>query len=199
MEPDAMAQSCGRSRTAAHRTPVPAGSQWRRPSWLAGTLAQPDRTAAQEFWSRADEPELLAPILDNTAALWKAIKAPADCFLHGDCHTDNILIDDNELVWTDWQGAGAGNPSVELAFPSIRATPAGAVLPQAEMIRRYALTRGLDENELSRAVLAAELSIFLFVWPEYARYNTEVGIDRVHERVQDLARRWLSVCSIVSK
>ena len=39
-----------------HRTPVPAGSQWRRPSWLADTLAQPDLTAAHEFWSRADEP-----------------------------------------------------------------------------------------------------------------------------------------------
>lgn len=134
---------------------------------------------------------LLAPILDDTAELWEATKAPTDCFLHGDCHTDNILIDDDELVWTDWQGAGGGNPSVELAFPSIRAAPSGAVLPQAEMIRRYAMTRGLDETELSRAVLAAELSIFLFVWPEYACYNTAFGINRVHERVQHLARRWL--------
>lgn len=174
-----------------HQTPVPAGSEWRRPSWLADTLHRPDLAATQEFWSCPGEPELLAPILSETAALWEAIEVPAECFLHGDCHTDNILINDNELVWTDWQGAGAGNPGVELAFPSIRATPAGALLPQGEMIRRYATTRGLGEADLSRAVLAAELSIFLFVWPEYARYNNEFGIDRVHQRVQYLARRWL--------
>jgi len=58
----------------------------------------------------------------------------ADGLLHGDCHTDNILIEGNQLVWTDWQGAGAGNPAGEFAFPSVRATPSGTTLPQQDII-----------------------------------------------------------------
>lgn len=115
---------------------------------------------------------LLAPIVADTTALQQTISLAADCFLHGDCHTDNILIDDEDLVWIDWQGAGGGSPAAELAFPSIRATPNGATLPQDDMIYRYATSLGLDVAQISRAVLAAELAIFLFTWPEYATYNT---------------------------
>ena len=163
----------------------------RRPSWLAATLHNPDLTAAQALWTWPGEPELLAPILATPAALHDAISLTADCFLHGDCHTDHFLIDQHQLVWTDWQGAGAGNPAAELAFPSVRATPAGATLPQHEMIDRYARARGLDATQLGRATLAAELAIFLLTWPEYAAYNTKIGVERVHQRVQDLARTWL--------
>lgn len=143
------------------------------------------------IWSRADEPELLAPIMDDTSALWEAIKATADCFLHGDCHTDNILIDDNELVWTDWQGTRAGNSSVELALPLDPSHARRCSSSTSGDDSPICNDPGLDQTELSRAFLAAQLSISLFVWPEYARYTTEFGIDRVHQRVQYLARRWL--------
>jgi aminoglycoside phosphotransferase (APT) family kinase protein len=116
----------------------------------------------------------------------------ADCFLHGDCHTDNVVIEDSHLIWLDWQGAGAGNPAAELAFPSVRATPSGASLPQQDMVDRYAGDRDLDSARVSRATLAAELAIFLLTWPEYASYNTDTGIGRVHRHVQQLARRWLA-------
>ena len=175
-----------------HQTPVPAGPRWRRPSWLEATLHQPDVAVARAFWSWPGEPELLAPILADVAPLHDAISPFADCFLHGDCHTDNILVDHHQLIWADWQGAGVGNPAAELVFPSVRATPAGAVLPQDEMTQRYAEARTLDPAQLRRATLAAELATFLFTWPAYAAYNTPIGIQRVHHRTATLARAWVS-------
>ncbi len=157
-----------------------------------GDTQRPNMATAHAFWSWPGAPELLSPIFTDTAPLHDAISPFTDCFLHGDCHTDNLLVDHHQLIWTDWQGAGAGNPAAELAFPSIRATPAGAVLPQDEMTQRYAEARTLDPAQLRRATLAAELATFLFTWPEYAAYNTEIGIERVHQRVASLARAWAS-------
>lgn len=174
-----------------HQTPVPAGgAHGRSPSWLEATLHDPDMARTRAFWSWPGEPQLLSPILADTVPLQDAMSPLADCFLHGDCHTDNILIDHDQLIWTDWQGAGMGNPAAELAFSSIRATPAGAVLPQEEMTQRYAEARTLDTAQVRRATLAAELATFLFTWPEYAAYNTLRGVERVHRRVAGLARAW---------
>ncbi|GAA1853394.1 aminoglycoside phosphotransferase family protein [Microlunatus capsulatus] len=173
-----------------HQTPVPAGPGWRRPSWLEATLVSPDVSAAVAFWSWPGEPALLAPVLADVESLRDAVGAVADCFLHGDCHTDNLLVEGDQLVWTDWQGAGVGNPAVELVFCSVRATPAGVALPQEAMVRRYAAARDLDPGVVRRACLAAELATFLFTWPEYASFNTPAGVTRVHDRVVALARAW---------
>jgi Ser/Thr protein kinase RdoA (MazF antagonist) len=175
-----------------HGTPVPADPRWRRPHWLGATLTEPDLARADAFWCWPGEHELIRPILTDTQPLQDAMNTLADCFLHGDCHTDNVVIEDSHLIWLDWQGAGAGNPAAELAFPSVRATPSGASLPQQEMLDRYAGDRDLDSARVSRATLAAELAIFLLTWPEYASYNTDTGIGRVHRHVQQLARRWLA-------
>jgi len=174
-----------------HSTPMPAGTAWHRPSWVAQAFTNPDLVRAEEFWSWPDERDLIDRILTDTESLQAAMDPLTDGFLHGDCHTDNILIEGNQLVWADWQGAGAGNPAGELAFPSVRATPSGATLPQQDIIGRYAATRGLDSAQVTRATLAAELAIFLLTWPEYAAYNDDAGIRNVHQRVQHLARQWL--------
>lgn len=176
-----------------HQTPIPAGHQWRRPSWLAATLDSPDLDTARAFWSQPGEAELLAPILADPQALHEALDVTADCFLHGDCHTDNVLIEQHQLIWTDWQGAGAGTPAAELVFPAIRAIPEGADVPQDAMTRRYAQARGLDAAPLGRAVLAAELAILIFAWPGYAAFNTDIGIQRIRQRVRHRARDWLDV------
>lgn len=175
-----------------HEGPIPTGAQWRRPHWLTESLTNPNLARAAAFWSWPGEQELVGPMLRNRQPLQDAMEPLAECFLHGDSHTDNVLIEDGHLLWLDWQGAGPGNPAAELAFSSVRAVPSGATLPQQEMIGRYAAARGLDRAQVSRASLAAELAIFLLTWPEYAVYNTETGIRRVHQHVQQLVRRWLT-------
>lgn len=173
-----------------HGGPIPTGSPWRRTHWLTESLITPDLGRAAAFWSWPGEQELVGPMLADTQPLHDAMEPLTECFLHGDCHTDNVLIEDGHLVWLDWQGAGAGNPAAELAFPSVRAVPSGASLPQQDMIDRYSAVRGLDRVQVSHASLAAELAIFLLTWPEYAAYNTDTGIERVHRHVQQLARHW---------
>ncbi|GAB3748734.1 aminoglycoside phosphotransferase family protein [Microlunatus parietis] len=175
---------------ALHETPVPDGGLWRHAPDGEVPGSDPDRW--RSYWDRPGEAELFAPIFDDPGALTAAVRAQPFCFNHGDCHTDNILITEAGLVWADWQVAGFGRPAGELAFAAGRAAPSGATPPLAEIIKLYADRRGLDAAELARSVLAAELSTALFAWPAYAGYNSSAGIDRVHGRAVDLARRWLT-------
>lgn len=179
-----------RDLAALHETPISAGSLWRHGP--DGTVPGSDPARWRSYWDRPGEPELFAPIFDDPESLIAAVREQPRCFTHGDCHTDNILVTDAGLVWTDWQVTGVGRPAGELAFAAARATPSGANVPLPEMIKVYADLRGLDPRALERSVLAAQLSGFLFVWPEYLGYNTPTGVDRVHERAKLLARRWLS-------
>lgn len=159
-------------------------------SWLIAALRAPTPPVVLDFWNRPGERELLAPILDSTEMLITAISTPDRCLTHGDCHTDNVLVEGTQLIWTDWQGCGIGDPACELAFASSRATPSGAKPPLTEMIIGYADHRGIDVDAFAHAVLAAELSILIFGWPEYARYNSAAGVDRIRRRTYELARRW---------
>lgn len=179
-----------RDLAALHDGPVPTDAQWHRESWLTDSLRESDLDMALKFWSHPGETELVRPILHDTHALTQAIAAPAPCFLHGDCHAANVLREEGSLVWIDWPGAGVGSPAVDLAFPSVRGVPDGARLPHGAMLGEYTALRGLDPQEVSTAVIAAELAIFVLSWPSYAGFNTEAGILRVHHRVKDLARAW---------
>jgi hypothetical protein len=117
-----------------------------------------------------------APLLDQSAAL-------DPCFVHGDCHVDNISHeieasgDHGDLVWLDWQACGFGDPAGDLAFPSVRAAPTGARVPLPEMVNRYASRRDLDPDMVLRAARAHELLVSLFQWPHYAALN---GADENH-------------------
>ena len=95
-------------------------------------------------------------------------------------------------VFCDWQSSGAGTPSSDLAFPSVRATPAGVTVRPAFL---DAYLKDADANRrhaVELATLAAELWIFVLLWPPYAAYNTPAGIDRVRGRTRLLADRWLA-------
>lgn len=175
-----------------HETSIDGEHGWCRPSSWTGLPDDPVLQAASAFWCWAGEPGLIEPVLGGLQPLYEAIRRPTRCFLHGDCHTDNVLIEHDQLVWIDWQNAGLGDPATELAFPSVRATPSGAAPPIHQIVQAYADHRGLDRVTLREAVLAAELAIFLFSWPPYAAYNDDVGIQRVHQRVQGLATAWLT-------
>lgn len=179
---------------AVHDTAVPDDPLWRRRSWILDAIDQPGRADVAAFWSKPGERELLGPILADLPALGRVISAQSPCLFHGDCHTDNLLTsaepDDDAIVWVDWTSAGLGRPADDLAFLSVRAVPSGAAPPREAMLAAYAARRDLALEPLRAAVLATELTCFLLAWPEFAVYNTEVGIDRVRTRVRELARAW---------
>lgn len=96
------------------------------------------------------------------------------------------------LVFCDWQSAGPGRATADLAHLSVRAAPAGVTIPRV-MMTAYLDGRGGDAADLERALVPAELAVFVFVWPPYAVYNSQAGIERVHRRTRLLARRWLGM------
>lgn len=175
---------------ALHQTPVPDES-WHRKGSASSSAA--DREQARDYWRGVERAlELVDALFDDPEPLWSAAYGQAMVFGHGDCHSDNILVAESGLIWTDWQEAGMARPAGDLAFPSVRATPSGAILPMPEMIKEYAERRSLDPIQLERSVIAAELSTYLFVWPPYASYNSTAGVKRVHDRTMQLARNWLT-------
>lgn len=175
---------------ALHDSPVPTEQQWHRGSWITDMVRDHDHQAARRFWSWPGDTELLGPVLDDPTVLTQSVSALAPRFVHGDCHAANLLREQGSIIWIDWQSAGVGSPVADLAFASVRGVPDGAHLPLTAMIGEYAALRGLDVEEVTRATLAAELAIFLLLWPAYAGYNTEAAIGRAHRRVIELARVW---------
>jgi aminoglycoside phosphotransferase (APT) family kinase protein len=52
-------------------------------------------------------------LLDDPAAL---AEDADDCFVHGDCHAANLLLDGDRIVWADWQSTGSASPAGDLAL-----------------------------------------------------------------------------------
>lgn len=179
----AMWAALGDQLAFVHGIALPA---WSRPDPLCDAMAGIDHA----YW--ADVPELPA-VLARTDELCAHMSALPDVFVHGDCHTGNVLFRDGRLALCDWQMAGAGRPSTDLAFLSVRATPSGVVVPP-DLVNAYLSRRPCDADLLRRAMVADELATFLFLWPPFAAVNTPTGNARVARRVRSLAERWLYAC-----
>ncbi|MET7337852.1 phosphotransferase [Nonomuraea sp. NPDC005650] len=178
----------GEDLAALHRMPPPTAGDWNRPDALLDALDSPDPPEHTAFWAAA-LPQL-GDLLTRRAELREEIIALSPTFIHGDCHTDNIVLSASALTFCDWQSTGVGRPVSDLAFLSVRATPSGAVVPRA-FIEAYLRHRPCDRRVLERALVAEELAVFLFLWPPYAAFNSEEGIARVHARTRELAERYL--------
>ncbi len=181
----------GRDLAGLHAFPLPGQDRPGQDS-LVKVLSEPVSDEVTEFWGAVlpELPELLA----SRDAMRAELAAQPVAFIHGDCHTGNIVHGPDGLVFCDWQSAGPGRPTADLAHLSVRATPAGVTIPR-EMITAYLDGSGGDAADLEKALVPAELAVFVFQWPPYAAYNNQVGIERVHRRTRLLARKWLGVTS----
>lgn len=171
-----------------HAVAVPDRSRWQDAASPFYAIRNPDLPTVEGFW-RKDLSDLLDSILASRTHIEEQISAAGQMFVHGDCHTENILVEDHALTWIDWQSAQIGSSARDLAFIDARATPSGARVPD-EVLARYCDEFGADHAVMKRAVIAAELAIFIFEWPPYASFNTRLGTQRVRERTIELAMLW---------
>ncbi|TDC77646.1 hypothetical protein [Streptomyces hainanensis] len=94
-------------------------------------------------------------------------------------------------VLRDWQAVGIGRPTTDLAFPGVRATPSGVVVPRA-LLDAYLVGRPGDRRALTRALVAEELAVLVFQWPGYAGFNSPAGNENVRRRARAFAARHLA-------
>lgn len=159
--------------------------------WLFDVLSHPRVAAASAYWRGTDAASLADTLLGAPAEFADVLARSPRCFTHGDCHVGNLLRgDDGSLVWADWQAVSIGPGEADLAFLWARAEIDAGEPPREAMLRRYAATRGVDVDVARRAVLAAELAIVLFAWPEYAGLNSQRARDRITRRMLRLAAEW---------
>jgi aminoglycoside phosphotransferase (APT) family kinase protein len=183
-----------RQLAALHSFPLPDAEKWRHPSWFPGVLDRPPIAAAHGYWSGTGAAGLLGRVLEAPAALAHAVNATPECFIHGDCHVDNLLREGDRLVWADWQATGLGSPAVDLAFLWgffwRRRTRVPLDPPRDAMLREYATCRGLDLAPLHRSVVAAELGTLLFGWPGSAARHSRDEQDRTTARFTQVIQEW---------
>ena len=177
----------GRDIAEIHTMQLPEG-EWSRPDSLGAALATPDLDQIRAFWT----PVLpgLERLLANRHEIVARLGAQPTVFVHGDCHTGNIVHTARGLAFCDWQSAGLGRASADLAFLSVRATPAGVQI-LSTLVRDYLVhgPTGGDPAGLEQAVLLEELAVYVFEWPPYAAYNDATGVVRVQRRARALADR----------
>ena len=179
----------GRALAALHSVPPSGGEEWRRPDSLLEALGAPGLAAVTAFW----EPVLprLAEVVSRRGELVEVSGSLPVALVHGDWHTDNIVHVGGEPVFCDWQEAVVGRPMTDLAFLSVRATPAGVAVPSA-LLDAYVETSSLDRGWVERALLAEELAMFVFLRPGYAGFIDAAGTDRVRQRGRALADQYCS-------
>jgi aminoglycoside phosphotransferase (APT) family kinase protein len=165
----------GRELAALHSMPLPPGAEWNRPDALLEAIAAPDLAGIEAFWP----PSIAGGRI--RAELLKQLRSQPTVFTHGDCHTDNIVRSGDSLVFCDWQLAGVARPASDLAFLSVRATPAGVPVAPA-LLDAYRASRPCD----ARALVAEELAVLVFLWPPYAAFNGSDGIARIRRRAEEL-------------
>jgi aminoglycoside phosphotransferase (APT) family kinase protein len=180
-----------RQLAALHSIPRPDKDPWIDPPWHRQVPYRPAIDHAEDYWSTTEARHVTGPLLDAPDDLAKALRAMPDCFLHGDCHVDNLLREGEQIVWTDWQVARVGSPADDLTFLWSRAQVNGADLPYEAMLGEYAThRRDIDPALLRRALLAAEINTLLFAWPHYAQYLNQDERERLTHRLLRLTPDW---------
>jgi aminoglycoside phosphotransferase (APT) family kinase protein len=175
----------GHDLATIHTMPHPEG-EWARPDLLGRALATPDLDQIRAFWTPA------LPALDSLLQMRDGIisrlGAQQPVFVHGDCHTGNVMHTGQGLAFCDWQSTGMGRASADLAFLSVRAAPVGVRIPPA-LVRQYLAHRPIDGDaaEFQETILLEELAVYVFEWPPYAAYNDAAGVARVQHRARALA------------
>jgi Ser/Thr protein kinase RdoA (MazF antagonist) len=167
-----------------------APQDWVRPDPLLDAMSEPASGTITQFWG--DILPGLSDIMDSRDALREELAAQPAVLIHGDCHTSNIMHAADGLVFCDWQSAGAGRATCDLAMLGVRAAPAGIAVPSNAMTA-YVNRRGGDADEIERALILEELAILVFQWPPFAAHNTRAGIARVRDRTRDLAAKWFAM------
>lgn len=166
---------------ALHSGPRPSGHGWKLPP---PTLLDPDDPAVLSFLSDPDDQTLLTSAL----AVADQVTAVEPTFVHGDFHAANLLLDhDGRLALTDWQECGIGDPSADLAFLLTRAVPLGAAPPVNAMGQRYAQTRGLDADAVSRAVAAHQVRAIALQYPTYLPFLDDAAVTRLRDGFRAVA------------
>ncbi|MEQ4208880.1 aminoglycoside phosphotransferase family protein [Actinopolymorpha sp. B9G3] len=176
---------------ALHSTVVPDRPRWRTgDSWLQRLLAKPPTRAVVDYWDSTPAAAAARRGLADTEALARAINALPECLVHGDCHADNLLQDDGDIIWIDWQGVHIGNPAGDLSFLWSRANADGATLPRDAMLAEYLSHRPVDALLMRRSLIANELALSLYGWPEYGHLHTPDERQQITQRVIDLEHAW---------
>ena len=143
-----------RQLAALHSTALPDEPSWLETPWLQQVLDRPPIGLAEDYWSKTGAADRISLVLDAPDTLAAALVATPGCFLHGDCHVDNLLYEGESLVWADWQVTGVGSPAIDLSFLWSRANADGADLPYAAMVHEYAAQRGIDAAALQQSLIA---------------------------------------------
>jgi hypothetical protein len=177
----------GRELAALHQMPVPQEVGWDSPDVLRVAVTEPDLDEVRAFWAPA-MPQL-AEFVSRRVELVERLDAVPVAFIHGDCHTGNIVYAAGAPAFCDWQAAGIGRPVSDLALLSVRCAPAGVRVPSA-LFDAYLDNRPGDLRALRCALVTEELAILVFLWPRFAAFNSAAGVARVRRRAGELARIW---------
>ncbi|HEY8455432.1 MAG TPA: aminoglycoside phosphotransferase family protein, partial [Actinopolymorphaceae bacterium] len=179
-----------RQLAALHSVPPPDGDRWTDPPARRRLPYRPALDLASSYWCATEAAASVRPFLDEPEQLARALRAIPVCFVHGDCHVENLLRDGERIVWTDWQMTGVGCSASELAFLWSRATADGADVPYDAMLREYLTHRPIEPAVMRRALLAAEIDILLFDWPRYVALLSQQARDRLTRRLFHLIDDW---------
>ena len=199
--------------------PSPPPDEWTREQWcelaqalgrlhstvrsVPGVLSTPppeDHTpyaeqlsSARRLWHGPGDDQRVAAVMRDLATLKETARTGPHSFVHGDCHTENVLVGrDGRLLLADWQSAHVGPTAADLAFAFTRAAPFGTAIAYHDVIAAYCETADVDAAVTARCVAAHQLVIHTAQYPAYADFLSEDQVAHLRTEFDRALEAWSS-------
>lgn len=121
-------------------------------------------------------------IYNNFDNVCYVLNSGINCVCHGDFHADNILLDNDRMILSDWQNISIGSSAGDISFFISRGKSSGLIMNEDELIdyyckRFYYYSRmNIKKEEIYQIINASNVFTSFMHWPFYLK---GADIDRV--------------------
>lgn len=144
--------------------------------------------------------EKISKLADNINSFIKYFGCKNKCFIHGDFHINNILINDkNNLILCDWQNGQIGNPSYDLALFISRLNADNIKFNEELLIKKYIyysnlLGNSIKEEDIISYMSYSNIKISFTIWYYYLNNNTSDRVHKIYDRMINDMEKLLKIC-----
>lgn len=122
------------------------------------------------------------------------------CFIHGDFHIKNLLInDEKDLILCDWQNSHIGNPAYDLALFISRLNADNIKFNEDLLIKKYIyyteeFGNTINEEDIINYMSYSNLKISFTIWYYYLNNNTVDRVHKIYDRMIIDMEKLLKIC-----
>jgi hypothetical protein len=121
-------------------------------------------------------------IYNSFGDICDVLNSGINCVCHGDFHADNMLLDNNNIILSDWQNISIGSGAGDISFFVSRGKASGLIIDEDELVDHYCKRFyyyskvNIKKEEIHKMINASNVFTSFMYW---AFYLKGADVDRV--------------------